>query len=152
MLNAESSREESLRSSPEARLWLTVLLQAANHLKDSTEWLSKIIECKVPESPGYERADYCMQLSLLHNHIQRHVRRVREAEKFFLGPGSTFGEICQILGYDEARLRTRVEAWLQEHADTLRGARVLAPQPGFGDRGVRNRKGRTRIGGARRSA
>ena len=128
------------------------MLQAATHLKDSIEWLSKILECRVPESPRYEHSDHYTQLSLLRNHMQRHVRRVQEAEEFFLGSDSTFGEICQILGYDEARLRSRVEVWLQEHAETLREARALVPQSGFGDRGISSRKIEKRIATAQRSA
>ena len=58
----------------------------------------------------------------------------------------------QILGYDEARLRSRVEVWLQEHAETLREARALVPQSGFGDRGISSRKIEKRIATAQRSA
>jgi hypothetical protein len=142
LLNAESGGEESLRTSPEVRLWLSVLLQAANHLKDSTEWLPESMKSKAPRLPGYDHLDHRTQLSLLHNQVQRHIRRVREAEEFFLGRDSTFGEICQILGYDEARLRVRAEACLREHADAFRKAQAFVTRPGFEDRGMRRRKGR----------
>ncbi len=127
MLNAESGEEERLHSTPEARLWLTVMLRTAAQLKDSAEWLSRSLEREAPRQ------------------VQMHLRRVRDAEQFFFGRDSTFGEICELLGYDEAEHRSRVAAWLSERAGVFRRAEAYVgasgirkptgrPEPSWGER------------------
>ena len=68
-----------------------------------------------------------------HKQVQKHVRRVRSAEQFFFGRDSTFGEICELLGYDEAEFRSRVTACLGERADVLRKAEAFLDAVGLGD-------------------
>ena len=57
--------------------------------------------------------------------VQMHLRRVRDAEQFFFGRGSTLGKICELLGYDEAEYRSRVAAWLGERAEVFRKAEAF---------------------------
>ncbi len=90
----ESEAAQDFHATPEARLWLKVMLQAAAQLKDSTERLSKTFNREVPQLRDCERADQPGHASPLHKQVQRHVRKVREAEQFFFGRDSTFGEIC----------------------------------------------------------
>ena len=137
MLNTESGPEESLRATPEARLWISVLLQAAKHLRDSTEWLSENFKSEASALPDYTCASHRVHISLPHDQVQMHIRRVRGAEEFFLGQDSTFGEICQILGYDEAGFRAMVKVWLQDHTDAIRNAQAFVRRPGFRDQGMR---------------
>ncbi len=106
------------------------MLQAAVQLKDSTEWLSKTFEREAPQLRDCEPADRRGHASPLHKQVQNHVRRVRSAEQFFFGRGSTFGEICELLGYDEAEFRSRVAACLGERADVLRKAEAFVDASG----------------------
>ncbi len=61
----------------------------------------------------------------MHKQVQKHVRRVRSAEQFFFGRDSTFGDICELLGYDEAEFRSKVMACLGERLDVLRKAEAF---------------------------
>ncbi len=130
-MNAESAAEQGLHSTPEARLWLTVMLRAAAQLKDSTEWLSRSLECEGTPLRDCERADGRGHTSPPPKQVQMHVRRVRDAEQFFFGRGSTFGEICELLGYDEAGYRSRVAVWLGGRAEVLRKAEAIVDASGI---------------------
>ena len=131
MLNAESEAGQDLHDTPEARLWLKVMLQAAVQLEDSTEWLSKFLEREEPPLRDFERADREGHATPLRKQVQMHVQRVRDGEQFFLGRDSTFGEICEMLGYDEAAFRSRVAAWLGERADVLQKAEAFVGASGI---------------------
>ena len=133
MLNAESDTAQDFRATPEARLWLNVMLQAAVQLKDSTEWLSKTFNGEVPQLQDCERADQRGHASPLHKQVQKHVRRVRSAEQFFFGRDSNFGGICELLGYNEAEFRSKVASCLGERADVLQKAEAFVDAMGFGD-------------------
>ncbi len=133
MLNAESEAAQDFNATPEARLWLNVMLRAAVQLKDSTEWLSEAFNREAPQLRDCERGDQRGHASLLHKQVQKHVRRVRSAEQFFFGRDSTFGGICELLGYNEAEFRSRVEACLGERADVLRKAEAFVDAVGLGD-------------------
>lgn len=134
MLNAESEAAQGFHATPEARLWLNVMLQAAVQLKDSTEWLSKTFHREAPRLRNCECSDQRGHASPLRKQVQRHVRRIRSAEQFFFGRDSTFGDICELLGYEEAEFRARVAPWLGECADVLRRAEAFVDGMGFGDR------------------
>ncbi len=134
MLNAESEAAQDPHATPEARLWLNVMLQAAAQLKDSTEWLSETFNREAPQLRNCKHSDQQGHASPLHKQVQRHVRRIRSAEQFFFGRDSTFGDICELLGYEEAEFRARVAAWLGERADILRRAEAFVDAMGFGDR------------------
>ena len=125
MLNAESENGWDFHATPEARLWLSVMLQAAVQLKDSTEWLSRTFNGEAPQLQDCEPEDQRGHASPFHKQVQKHVRRVRSAELFFFGRDSTFGEICELLGYDEAEFRSRVTACLGERADVLQKAEAF---------------------------
>jgi len=131
LLNAESEAEQGLHATPEARLWLKVMLQAAVQLEDSTEWLSKFLECEEPALRDFERTDREGHATPLRKQVQKHVRRVGDAEQFFFGRDSTFGEICEMLGYDKAAFRSRVAAWLGERADVLQKAEAFVDASGI---------------------
>ena len=131
LVNTESEDEQGLHSTPEARLWLTVMLRAAAQLKDSTEWLSRSLECEATQLQGCERADRRGDAGQLAKQVQIHVLRVRDAEQFFFGQGSTFGEICELLGYNEAEYRSRVAALLGGLEDVLRKAEELVDASGI---------------------
>ncbi len=131
MVNAESEAEQGLHATPEARLWLTVMLRAAAQLKDSTEWLSRSLECEETQLRDCECADRRGHASPLPKQVQMHVGRVRDAEQFFFGRGSTFGEICELLGYDEAGYRSRVAVWLGGRAEVLRKAEAFLDASGI---------------------
>jgi hypothetical protein len=131
LLNVESEAEQDLHATPEARLWLKVMLQPAVQLEDSTEWLSNFLEREEPPLRDFERADREGHSTPLRKQVQMHVRRVRDAEQFFFGRDSTFGEICEILGYDEAAFRSRVAAWLGERADVLQKAEAFVDASGI---------------------
>ncbi len=133
MLNGEREAAQDFHATPEARLWLKVMLQAAVQLKDSTEWLSKVFKREAPQLRDCEPADRRGHASLLHEQVQKHLRRVRSAEQFFFGRNSTFGGICELLGYDEAEFRSRVAACLGERADVLLKAEAFVDAMGFGD-------------------
>ena len=130
-VNVESEAEQGLHSTPEARLWLTVMLRAAAQLKDSTEWLSRSLECEEAQLRDCERADQRGDVSPLAKQVQMHVLRVRDAEQFFFGQGSTFGEICELLGYNEADYRSRVAALLGGRAEVLRKAEEFVDASGI---------------------
>ncbi len=82
-----------------------------------------------------------MHASPLHKQVQKHVRRVRSAERFFFGRDSTFGGICELLGYEEADFRSRLTACLGEREgvlqkaeaflDTIADAESVGPRPSF---------------------
>lgn len=131
LVNTESEDEQGLHSTPEARLWLTVMLRAAAQLKDSTEWLSRSLECEATQLQGCERADRRGDAGQLAKQVQMHVLRVRDAEQFFFGRGSTFGEICELLGYNEAEYRSRVAALLGGLEDVLQKAEELVDASGI---------------------
>jgi hypothetical protein len=131
LVNAESEAEQGLHATPEARLWLTVMLRAAAQLKDSTEWLSRSIEYEAKQLRSCERTDRRGYDSPLPTQVQIRLRRVRDSEQFFFGRGSTFGEICELLGYDEAGYRSRVAAWLGERAEVFRKAEALVDAAGI---------------------
>ena len=101
------------------------MLQAAVQLKDSTEWLSNIFNGEAPQLQDCEPADQQGNASPLHKQVQKHVRRVRSAEQFFFGRDSTFGGICELLGYDEADFRSRLTACLGEREGALRKAETF---------------------------
>ncbi len=61
----------------------------------------------------------------MHKQVQKHVRRVRSAEQFFFGRDSTFGGICELLGYDEADFRSRLTACLGEREGALQKAEAF---------------------------
>ncbi len=46
---------------------------------------------------------------------------------------STFGGICELLGYDEAEFRSKVATCLGERADVLQRAEAFLDAIGFGD-------------------
>ncbi len=101
------------------------MLRAAVQLKDSTEWLSQSLEREAPQLRDCERAEKPGQAIPFRKQVQMHVRKAREAEQFFFGRGSTFGEICELLGYDEEECRSRVAAWLGECAEVLQKAEAF---------------------------
>ncbi len=142
MLTAESEAEQDLYATPETRLWQTVLLQAVVHLKDSTEWLSKSLEREAPGLRDCERDDQRGHASPLRDQMQKHVRRVREAEQFFFRRGSTFGEICELLGYDQGEFRSTIEAWLGERAEVLQKAEAFVDAIAHAQSGGRHREPR----------
>ncbi len=107
------------------------MLQAAVELKDSTEWLSKTFNREAPQLRDCECADQRGHASPLHEQVQKHVRRVRSAEQFFFGRNSTFGGICELLGYNEAEFRSRVAACLGGRAEVLRKAEVFVDASGI---------------------
>ncbi len=119
MLNAGSEAAGDFDATPEARLWLKVMLQAAVQLTDSTEWLSKTFNREAPPLRDCEPVDQRGQASPLYKRVQRHVRRIRSAEEFFFGRDSTFGGICELLGYEEGEFRSRVSAWLGKRTDVV---------------------------------
>ena len=125
MLNTESQNGWDFHATPEARLWLSVMLQAAVQLKDSTEWLSNAFNGEAPQLQDREPGDERGHVSPFYKQVQKHVRRVRSAEQFFFGRDSTFGEICELLGYNEAEFRSRVTISLGERADVLRKAEAF---------------------------
>ena len=131
MVNAESEAEQGLRATPEARLWLTVMLRAAAQLKDSTEWLSRSLECQETQLRDCERVDRRGHASPLPKQVQMHVLRVRDAEQFFFGRGSTFGKICELLGYDQAEYRSRAAVWLGARAELLLKAEAFVDASGI---------------------
>ncbi len=139
MLNAESEAAQDFLATPEARLWLHVMLQAADHLKDSTEWLSTAFNREAPQLRDCEPAGQRRHASPLHKQVQRHLRRVRSAEQFFFGRNSTFGDICELLGYDEADYRSRVEVWLGERAEVFRKAEAFVDASRIRRRGEASR-------------
>ena len=142
MLNAESEAAQDPHATPEARLWLNVMLQAAAQLKDSTEWLSKTFDREAPQLRNCERSDQRGHASPLRKQVQRHVRRIRSAEQFFFGQDSTFGDICELLGYEEVEFRAKVAAWLGKRADVLRRAEAFVDSMGLGDRRETPRRAR----------
>ncbi len=133
MLNAESEAAQDFTATPEARLWLNVMFRAAVQLKDSTEWLAKAFKRGAPQLRDYEPEDQRGHASPLHKQVQKHVRRVRSAEQFFFGQDSTFGGICEMLGYDETEFRSRVTACLGEREGVLQKAEAFVDAMGFGD-------------------
>ena len=135
MVNAESEAEEVLHATPEARLWLTVMLRAAAQLKDSTEWLSRSLEHEETQLRDCE--------SPLPKQVQTHVLRIRDAEQFFFGRGSTFGEICELLGYNQADYRSRVAVWLGGRAEVLRKAEAFVEASGIRRPAGRHREPRS---------
>ncbi len=131
MLNVESEAALDFHPTPEARLWLRVMLQAAVELKDSTEWLSKTFNREAPQLRDCECADQRGHASPLHEQVQKHVRKVRSAEQFFFGRNSTFGGICELLGYNEAEFRSRVAACLGGRLEVLRKAEAFVDASGI---------------------
>ncbi len=101
------------------------MLQAAIQLKDSTEWLAEAFNREAPQLQDCEPGEQRGHASPFHKQVQKHVRRVRSAELFFFGRDSTFGEICELLGYNEAEFRSRVAVSLGERADVLRKAEAF---------------------------
>ena len=95
------------------------MLQAAVQLKDSTDWLSKAFEPEAPQG----------LVSPLQKQVQKHLQRVRSAEQFFFGGDSTFGGICDLLGYDEAEYRSKVTACLGEPGVLLRAEAFVDALP-----------------------
>ena len=134
MLNAENDAAQDFNATPEARLWLNVMLQAAVQLKDSTEWLSKTFHQEAPRLRKPEPLDQRGHASPLRKQVQKHVRRIRSAEQFFFGGDSTFGDICELLGYEQVEFRARVAPWLAECGDVLRSAEAFVDAMGFEDR------------------
>lgn len=130
-MNAESGAERGLHASPEARLWLTVMLRAAASLKDSTGWLSRSLETQGTQFRDSERVTGRGHTGPLAKQVAMHLRRVRDAEQFFFGIGSSFGEICELLGYNEAAYRSRVAVWLGGCAEVLRKAETFVEASGI---------------------
>jgi hypothetical protein len=125
LLTGGSEVEQDVQSTPEGKLWLSVMLQAARHLEKSTKWLSKNLEPEAPHLRDRERANRRGRRSPLLKQVQVHVCRVRDAEQFFFGRESSFGEICELLGYDKGTCRSSVEAWLGERAGVFRKAEAF---------------------------
>ncbi len=134
-MNAESEAEQGVHATPEARLWLTVMLRAAAQLKDSTEWLSRSLDNEETQLRDCE--------SPLPKQVQTHVLRIRDAEQFFFGRGSTFGEICELLGYNQADYRSRVAVWLGGRAEVLRKAEAFVEASGIRRPAGRHREPRS---------
>ena len=105
------------------------MLQAAVQLKDSTDWLSKAFEPEAPLLRDPEPPDWRGHASPLQKLVQKHLQRVRSAEQFFFGGDSTFGGICDLLGYDEAEYRSKVTACLGEPGVLLRAEAFVDALP-----------------------
>ena len=119
-------RGSALQETPEGHLWITVVYEAFEDLRDVAGWMPK----RIPLGPALRPSNL---KGSRRARMREQARRARSVIDFFLdNPQSTLRWICELFGYDEhvlrkiaaneieeSRLRERLERaeeWLAEGA------------------------------------
>ena len=115
--NARGATEPSrtLRDTPEARLWTTVVLHAWQDLRKAATWLAERHQDQEAElGRGAHRRDDGGRREALEARRHAMTHQLRSGLWFFFSDESAFEVICSTLDYDRRSIRNRVRSLLNQ--------------------------------------